>query len=177
MQLEGYAEKPTATIWTKRLECFVPGLPETKGSMKAFKKPGARFASITASNAGKLGQWQGRVAEIAGAHFAGPIIDGPVKMEMIFYFLRPESHFRTSKSGTGRDLRNGAPVLMSNGKDLDKLERAIFDALSKLVYVDDRQVCGVVKWKHYAAPERPGGVRIVVLVPVEDRTKLRGIPG
>jgi Holliday junction resolvase RusA-like endonuclease len=44
--------------------------------------------------------------------------------------------------------------------DLDKLERAVWDALAGLIYVDDAAVCSSASRKFYATDKEPPGVRI-----------------
>lgn len=47
--------------------------------------------------------------------------------------------------------------------DLDKLTRAVFDALTDAhIWHDDAQVVGLVATKRYAPPDKPLGVRIAI---------------
>lgn len=70
----------------------------------------------------------------------------PVRVEVVFRYRRPASHFRTdgvSLSATGRR----SPYPMRG--DIDKLCRALFDAMTGVVYVDDRQVVEVIATRVY----------------------------
>lgn len=89
-------------------------------------------------------------------------LDGPVKAEIHFYFPRPKAHF-----GTGRNagvLKESAPKVKDSMPDLDKLIRAIGDALTDVVITDDAKIAQVEATKHYTdakwAPHP--GVRIVI---------------
>lgn len=62
-------------------------------------------------------------------------LDAPVHMNVVFVFARPKGHF-----GTGRNagsLKANAPTHKTGKPDLDKLVRAIGDALTGVVVRDD----------------------------------------
>ena len=68
----------------------------------------------------------------------GLIVD-PVVLSVTFYFGQPKSHY-----GTGRNagkLKASAPIHHANQPDLSKAMRAVEDAMSDIVYRDDRQIC------------------------------------
>lgn len=135
---------------------FVPGLPRPQGSMKPMMARGGR-GRIYMKQSPHLYEWREkvqveaqrvmatRVAE-AGEEFP---ITGPVMLEVAFYFDRPKSH---PKIQPERDRG-----IKSNGADLDKLVRAIGDALTNSgIFEDDRQVASLVARKRYVGP--PSGV-------------------
>lgn len=66
-------------------------------------------------------------------------LTGPVAVDVVFHLPRPKHHYRTGRfAGT---LRAVAPRLMQTGPDLDKLVRAVGDALTAAcVVLDDRQI-------------------------------------
>lgn len=67
----------------------------------------------------------------------------PVGIAIAFVFVRPKSHY-TSKG----ELRAGAPS--HPGKpDIDKLCRAVLDALTGILYHDDAQVVSLSASKRY----------------------------
>lgn len=106
----------------------VHGTPAPQGSKNQF---GAEANPRTRP-------WRAAVAaEAANAHH-GPLIDGPVHVTVTFAFVRPKAHYRTGRNA--HLLRPDAPALMSTGPDLDKLQRAIGDALTGTVLRDDRQI-------------------------------------
>ena len=100
--------------------------------------------------------WMNAVAEAATAEW-GPrdlaTIDGPVFLELSFYFPRPDSHY-----GTGRNagiLKPSAPLYPDRGGyDVDKLSRAVKDALQGIVYTNDRRVVRLRAERLYGAPAR-----------------------
>lgn len=60
-------------------------------------------------------------------------------MNVVFCFLHPPSHL--TKKGV---LRKGAPAQMVSHPDLDKLARAVGDALTDAGVVDDDRL--IVRW-------------------------------
>lgn len=112
------------------VKIFVPGVPIQQGSKNQF---GAE------SNAAKLKPWRAAVTQIAHAQMDGrPVHEGPVWVVVTFDFPRPQAHFRTNGS-----LKEGAPRYKAGTPDLDKLQRAIGDALTGVVFHDDKQI---VRW-------------------------------
>jgi Holliday junction resolvase RusA-like endonuclease len=63
------------------------------------------------------------------------VMCGQVAVRLVFYLPRPKR------------MRRPAPTVKP---DLDKLARAVLDALSGVAYEDDAQVCHLVATKHYA---------------------------
>jgi Holliday junction resolvase RusA-like endonuclease len=99
-----------------------------------------------------------RAAVAASAHEAArngtalKLLPGPLTVRARFYFPRPKSHYRTGRfAGT---LKDSAPLYCATTPDLDKLQRAIGDALKGVLLHDDSQI---VQWhaaKFYGAPAR-----------------------
>lgn len=137
---------------------FVPGTPEKKGSSKGFgfiRKSGPRAGSIgvnITNDAGpKAKTWAALVSSFASTAMAGRApLDGPVRVEIVFHLLRPKGHFGK------RGLKPSAPKYPAVKPDGDKMVRCAWDALSGVVFCDDRQV---VEWpggKVYAVDGRVG---------------------
>lgn len=125
------------------------GLPIPQGSKSASVIKGR--AVIRDANAKTLHAWRLDVtaAAIDQARYTEPLV-GPVRAWLRFTFDRPPSHY-----GTGRNsdvLKTSAPAFPGHGcGDIDKLQRAIFDALTVAkVYADDTQVVDVRARKFYA---------------------------
>jgi hypothetical protein len=79
-----------------------------------------------------------------------PPLTGALELRATFVFPRPKSHF-----GTGRNagkLKPSAPALVTTRPDLDKLVRAIGDALTGVVFSDDAHLAVVHAEKHYGSP-------------------------
>lgn len=132
------------TTWT----LHAGGVPIPQGSKTAYPR-GGRCVVVDA-NAKKLKPWREYIA--AEAVDTGPPhpLEGPVGLRLGFTFPRPKSHFTTRGY-----LTASAPTYPGHGcGDIDKLERAILDALTGVWFRDDTQVVEVVKFKAYG--EVPG---------------------
>lgn len=67
------------------------------------------------------------------------LLKGPIELTARFYFSRPQSHFGTGKnSGV---IKASAPIYHAQSPDLAKLLRSLEDALTKVVWFDDKLVC------------------------------------
>jgi len=120
----------------------VPGKPTQMGSKRAFIVGGKDTkprAVITDTNSKARQQWANAVAAQASEAMAGrAVLTGPIELRARFCFLRPKSHY-----GTGRNagtVKAAAPVHHTQIPDLDKLARCLCDALTGIVYRDDKQV-------------------------------------
>lgn len=73
----------------------------------------------------------------------------PMSLELVFWFPRPASHYG-SKNGISY-LKASAPVEPMSARlgDIDKLSRAVLDALTGVAYLDDRQVVELDARKAY----------------------------
>ena len=73
----------------------------------------------------------------------------PIYLELVFWFPRPASHYGT-KNGISY-LKANAPVEPVSARlgDIDKLSRAVLDALTGVAYLDDRQVIELEARKSY----------------------------
>ena len=102
----------------------VYGVPRPQGS-KRHVGNGRMVESST-----RVAEWRTLVAHTASIAQAGrPVIEGPVTVDVVFGFGLPK------QPGTRRsqDPHTSRP-------DLDKLVRAVLDALTGVVYTDDSQV-------------------------------------
>ncbi len=140
---------------------FVAGDPVAQGSKKAMVSHSTGRAMMLDSNRTKLHAWRELVASYAGVAMAGrDLLDGPVSMSCIFWFTRPKKHYRTGKYS--HLLRDDAPVYKGSAPDLDKLLRAIGDALTGVVYTDDARVATWQASKRWAIGGNPAGVEIEI---------------
>lgn len=120
---------------------FIPGSPAPQGSKRHIG--GGRM--IEASK--RVRPWREVVRKAASAAVgSSPPMQGPVRVVLRFLLPRPKSHKDTS-----------TPIGKRSG-DLDKLVRAVFDALTDAeVWIDDSQVTSLVATKVYV-PESQQGV-------------------
>lgn len=115
-----------------------PWVPRRKdGSL--VTRPDGRPVIATMDSNKKSKPWMAHVGATAHDVYGGELLDGPLRLTAQFFFARPKSHY-----GTGRNanrLKPSAPIHHAQTPDLAKLVRAIEDAMSGVVYRDDRQIC------------------------------------
>lgn len=122
----------------------VPGRAQPAGSKRAFIRNGK--AVVVDANPAS-GAWKERVALVAAsAYGASPPIVGPVTLEVVVTMLRPQSDWL--RSGALSKSARPHPTIRP---DLLKLARAVEDALTGIVYVDDAQIVLEVLRKEYGA--------------------------
>lgn len=131
-----------------RLEFTVLGTPSPQGSKRHVGK------GVMVESSKTLRPWRDLVAWTAReAHRPDPPFDGPVNLNLTFTLKRPRAHYRTGKHHA--ELRSDAPVFHPKKPDLDKLARAIMDALTTAsVWKDDSQVATLHARKTYGDEER-----------------------
>lgn len=122
---------------------FVPGAPAPQGS----KRHVGRGILIESSKA--VGPWRERVALAAHSHARG-LLGGPVSVDLTFVLPRPKS----------APKRTTPPAVKR--PDLDKLARAILDALTGVWFADDSAVVSLFASKRLAEIEEPPGVHITI---------------
>lgn len=118
------------------IEFFVEGTPVPKGSAKALMLKGMKFPVVFQDNAGKQKPWAKTIALICKSYIRTPFArEVPIRLSLAFYFDRPLNH--SGKHG----VKDSAPRKHVKKPDLDKLIRCVKDALTKVAYEDDSQVC------------------------------------
>lgn len=116
----------------------VMGKPATKGSFKPMGK-------FVQHDNPRLKGWAGFVAFTAHQAWNGPPVDGPMAVELVIWKRRPKSHYRANGQ-----LKSDAPRYPGNVfPDGEKVERALYDAMTGIVYMDDRQICTAQWCKRY----------------------------
>lgn len=137
---------------------FVEGKPATAGSKKAFpfrRKNGKLGVSVVHDNPAAKG-WMEWVRFCVSQYWIGPPTKEAIRLYLTFVATRPASHY--TKNGT---LKSSSPENPVYKPDLTKMTRAVEDALTGLVWVDDSQVCWQVIQKEYGDRD---GVLINVIV-------------
>lgn len=123
----------------------VVGLPAPQGSLRAFARGGRAF--VTADNA-KTRPWKDAVAWSARQAVSEPYA-GAVVVSLVFTMPRPKGHYGA------KGLLPSAPAWPHKKPDIDKLCRAVLDALTEArVWLDDSQVVGLSAQKRYG--DEPG---------------------
>jgi crossover junction endodeoxyribonuclease RusA len=124
------------------VQFIVYGTPEPKGSTRAFMPKGARFPVVTTSNP-NLKTWADLVRTTAQPHreTGGFVVENPVRLSLHFSLRRPQR--LTTKP------KRGLTLWHTTKPDLDKLTRAIKDALTGVLWTDDSQVAQLCCEKLY----------------------------
>jgi len=133
---------------TDPLHFHVRGQPVPQGSVRAYVR-GDR--AVVTSVTTPLALWRHAISIGALEAMAGDgPWSGPVGLALGFTFPRPASHFLPANSRRAvPELRLGAPEYVATAPDLDKLYRAVLDALTGVLYLDDRQVVRLSGDKSY----------------------------
>jgi crossover junction endodeoxyribonuclease RusA len=140
------------------LSVVVYGIPQPQGSTRAFIPRGWTRPVITTDNS-KLKPWRQELAQTAlilmresGAQIAARGV--PISVALSFVFEKPRSEQKSKIHKTTKP-------------DLDKLLRAVLDALTGIVYQDDSQVCECRVTKFFGSPAR---------IEVQVRTLAESVP-
>lgn len=126
------------------------GTPQPQGSKRLGRNKATNKPVLIDDNDAKLKPWRTIVAMRARAAWSGrPPMTGPVELQLTFWLPR------------GSTVRRWRPTVKP---DLDKLTRAVFDALTTAkVWKDDSQAVSVQVSKHYAEAGMTGpGVSVVL---------------
>lgn len=125
---------------------FVPGEPKSQGSMKTITPKGASKPVVIHSNPA-LKRWRKTVTQAAD-YLVREAFVGGVVIDLTFHMLRPKTVTRPH------------PITRS-AYDLDKLIRAVFDALTDSGAIeDDSRVVEVRARKVYVSKITDAGVQI-----------------
>lgn len=121
---------------------FIPGKPLPKGSLRHVGR--GRLVEQT-----RVKSWMEDIR--ADLHVVeAPMFTTPVTVSLEFFFPRPMA------------AKNRLYPHMRSAGDLDKLCRAVLDALQPKVLEDDALVVSLSATKRYETPECPAGVVITV---------------
>ena len=134
------------------LHLRIYGIPAPKGSKRFFRNAKTGKAIGVESNAPALGEWMQKIAAeaIMCIREAGIRPPEPPYFVMLHFFLpRPKS----AKKGVRYHQKR---------PDLDKLARAVLDALTGPIWSDDAQVSSLNLTKRYADALCVPGVYITV---------------
>src|SRR5213593_4188820 len=115
----------------------VHGLPIAQGSHRSWVVNGKPVITSTAKG---LGSWRRLVADVAQRFAPEQPWEGPVEISLDFGIPKPKSAPKTRR------------VWPDKRPDVDKLCRAVFDALTYVIFADDSQVVKLQATKEYGAP-------------------------
>lgn len=129
----------------------VPGKPCTQGSKDQFGREANK----------RLPGWRSDARQAARDALPTPWDRaGWFAVSFDAYFVRPASHYGRRK-GTPY-LKPDAPAFPGRVGDVDKLARALLDALTGLIWGDDDQVVLLTGRKLYAAQGEPAALKVRV---------------
>lgn len=120
----------------------------TKGSTHSFRHRATGRMITHQNNRDALRAFSASVAIAAKGKFGAPT-DGLVRLTLGFYFKTPKSYL--NKDGS---LKPGKNVGSRTFGDIDKLERAVLDALTGIAYFDDCQVAELHSKKSLSFSDR-----------------------
>lgn len=133
------------------VQFVIPGQPVAKGRPKVDSR--GKFARVYTPE--KTANYEGLVAHSAQAAMNGrKLFSGPVAVELDIRVSIPASW-----SGKRKSMAQRGEVAATKKPDADNVEKAVFDGMNGVVWVDDVQVVQVSKRKRYA--DVPGVVVIV----------------
>lgn len=146
------------TVWAE-------GAPVAQGSMKSFVHAKTGRAVMLHGNRERLAAYRAALAVAVKAELARSRVDwdkrGAFTVDVQFVFQRPKTHYKKNMS----DLRIEAPVNHDQRPDIDKLQRAVLDALTGVLWRDDCQVSHVLAgkvWSDSPYGQRPARTVIIV---------------
>jgi len=129
-------------------EFIVWGIAQPGGSKKSLPIPkrGGGFVVNkngypvinTVDDNPKAKSWQAEVKVAAMQAYRGPVLEGPILMNLTFVRVRPKGHFRTGRNS--HLLKDDAPSHPTSKPDVLKTARAVEDSLTGLIYRDDAQI-------------------------------------
>ena len=93
----------------------------------------------------KMKAWREHIEEEVRRVWTGPPFDVPVSIDRYFIMQAPQN--RPAPTKPNRDLPAVKP-------DIDKLDRALLDALTGVCFTDDARIVGGECWEAYGTPPR-----------------------
>lgn len=147
-----------------RLGYFVAGTPIPQGSKRAWYNDKTKQVVMREDAGSRHTTWRFEVSgqsrqQMSDAGYIEPFRQ-PIHIALHFVMHRPLSHY-----GSGRNAEKhkpSAPRHPIKPPDLDKLTRAVFDALTSIVWVDDAQVVRLTTTKSFIDRWQEEGVGIYV---------------
>ncbi len=129
-------------------------------AQKGVVHPSTNRAIVTESAGAPLKSWRANVSAKAAEEFTDGPYSGAVMVSLVFHLRRPKGHY-----GTGRNalkLKPSAKKRHTQTPDIDKLTRAVLDALTDSAIIDDSQVFDLQVLKKWSGRDEPQGCWIRV---------------
>lgn len=144
-----------------KIQYFVPGLPVPQGDLNASRTGHLYHKNKALAPWRHEVQWRARKALRQTKD--GGLWVGPITITLRFVLKRP----------VGTPKRRETPPAIKR-PDLDKLTRAVFDALTEVVYQDDSQIIEDHCYKRTAEIDEQTGVSILVTTNI-NRSAMKGL--
>ncbi|MCP4566510.1 MAG: RusA family crossover junction endodeoxyribonuclease [FCB group bacterium] len=144
------AGQPTDLTGLKQWRIVVPGNPIPQKRYAPTKRGGKRATYDPSSESKKTFRFL--CADRRNDHWPNEPMEGPVMVDLRFYFERPKNHF-VNKNRNNR-LRDDAPTYHQVTPDYDNLIKFVCDAINGLYWKDDRQIAGGPTWKAWSENPR-----------------------
>lgn len=118
---------------------WVPGEAATKGSMHFVKSKHTGKPIPKQQGSKNLSEWTHAVKAAVWQYVRTKRArSGGFRVILLYHFPRFRNHYRTGQYSA--ELRPDAPRVHDQKPDPDKLARAVLDALTGIVWKDDKQV-------------------------------------
>lgn len=135
----------------ERINFFVQGEPKGQPRPRACLR--GKHAGVY--DPGTADGWKLQVSISAKPFVPKAPLTGPLKVDLMLYFPRPKSHYRTGRHAGV--LRDDAPKWHTSKPDRDNAEKAILDQLTVMrFWNDDSQACLGLISKQYETDRGPG---------------------
>lgn len=129
---------------------FVQGVPKGQPRARACKR--GKHAGVY--DPGTANDWKLQVQICGKAFIPATPLQGPLRVDLTFYFPRPKGHYRSGKHS--HELRPDAPTYHISKPDRDNSDKAVMDQMTTMrFWEDDSQACDGRIQKLYAN-EAPG---------------------
>ncbi len=140
-------------VGTEPVTVFVPGpvvaQPRQRHTIR-YTKQGEPFLANYVSERDPVQGFKRVVQMFVRQAWRGGPVKGPVSLVAVFVFPRPQR------------LKEGGRAWHVCKPDSDNLVKAVKDALTQIVWVDDSQVCEECVRKRYAATGEEEGVELTI---------------
>jgi Holliday junction resolvase RusA-like endonuclease len=130
------------------------------GFVKAYTPTSIKNAKTGERKPHPIVAYKAAIKAYCSAAYQGPPLEGPIRVDLMFYFPRPRSMVWKKKPMPRVRVFCG-------GDDGDNLTKAVWDSLNKLAWNDDTQVCEWGGGKWIAAGDEQPRVDVVV-TPLDD---------
>ncbi|MFM0878879.1 RusA family crossover junction endodeoxyribonuclease [Streptococcus suis] len=140
------------------MKLIIPIEPKPQSRPRA----GRRGKHATVYEDGKMVAWRKKCTEFVRQNYDGPYFDGVIKVDMTFYIPAPKSMSEPPKSQSKAkkvqqydDFINER-IYVDKKPDLDNLEKAVYDSISKAgnVWTDDNIIVEHTTRKVYSPRPR-----------------------